>query len=228
MPKLYDVSISESSTTVIEEYLEGKSLGNAKLSEKQLLTALKELCSVLEYLHGKNIIHRDIKPSNIILAKDGHIRLIDFDAARMFKDDLEQDTKSLGTRGYAPPEQYGFAQTVGKCTDLNPDKRYISAGQVKRALSYGKYRVICGCSITILLLMILWVVALRQSAGENSMLRQSANENDVPPAGAELTVLPAPDNPEHLGKNGFYYFAVCAIGDGVHYADSPLCHFGCF
>lgn len=26
---------------------------------------------------------------------------------------------------------------------------------------------------------------------------------------------------EHLEKNGFYYFAVCAIGDGVHYTDSP-------
>lgn len=111
LPKLYDVILSDDATTIIEEYIEGQLLGSADLSEKQILRAVKELCTVLEYLHGKDIIHRDIKPSNIILAKDGHIRLIDFDAARMPKEDLEQDTRRLGTRGYAPPEQYGFAQT---------------------------------------------------------------------------------------------------------------------
>ena len=109
LPKLYEVAMSDDTTTLIEEYVEGQSLGSAELSEKQLLSAVRELCFVLEFLHGKGIIHRDIKPSNIILAKDGHIRLIDFDAARMLKDGLEQDTKLLGTRGYAPPEQYGFA-----------------------------------------------------------------------------------------------------------------------
>lgn len=78
LPKLYEVIIADDSTTVIEEYIEGQSLGNAELSEKQLLSAVKELCSVLEFLHGKDIIHRDVKPSNIILAKDGHIRLINY------------------------------------------------------------------------------------------------------------------------------------------------------
>lgn len=111
LPKLYDVTMSDDTTTVIEEFIEGESLGSAKLSEAQVVGAVKELCTVLKFLHGKDIIHRDIKPSNMILAKDGHIRLIDFDAARMPKEDLEHDTKLLGTRGYAPPEQYGFSQT---------------------------------------------------------------------------------------------------------------------
>lgn len=165
LPKLSEVLISDDATTIIEEYIEGQSLGVAGLSEKQLRTAVKEICSVLEFLHGKGIIHRDIKPSNILFAKDGHIRLIDFDAARKGKDALEQDTRLLGTRGYAPPEQYGFAQTdtradiyslgvtlgqlfgtkakkyrykkiIKKCTDLNPDKRYQSAKQVQRALAF--------------------------------------------------------------------------------------------
>lgn len=170
LPKLYEVSLSDDTTTVIEEYIEGESLGSAELSEKQLLCAARELCSVLEFLHGKEIIHRDVKPSNIILASDGHIRLIDFDAARQPKDDLEQDTRLLGTRGYAPPEQYGFAQTdartdiyalgitlkqllgdkaqkisyrhiIQKCTKWNPEKRYQSVGKVKRAFCYGKYGI---------------------------------------------------------------------------------------
>ena len=180
LPKLYEVIIADDSTTVIEEYIEGQSLGNAELSEKQLLSAVKELCSVLEFLHGKDIIHRDVKPSNIILAKDGHIRLIDFDASRMPKDDLEQDTRLLGTRGYAPPEQYGFAQTdaradiyafgitmkqllgdkaqkpcyrriIQKCINLDPDKRFQSAKQVKRAFSYRKRGVLYSFMAVILL-----------------------------------------------------------------------------
>lgn len=48
-----------------------------------------------------------------------HIRLIDFDAARMLKPGMEQeqDTVLLGTRGYAPPEQYGFSQTDERAED---------------------------------------------------------------------------------------------------------------
>lgn len=111
LPRLYQVVISEDSTTVIEEYIEGQASGTAELSEKQFLGVVRELCSVLEFLHKKGIIHRDIKPSNIIISEDGHLRLIDFDAARMPKEGMEQDTRPLGTRGYAPPEQYGFAQT---------------------------------------------------------------------------------------------------------------------
>lgn len=111
LPKLYEVTESEDSTTVIEEYIEGEPCGLREYSEKEFLNIVRELCQTLEFLHQKGIIHRDIKPSNILLAKDGHIRLIDFDAARTPKEEAEQDTVLLGTRGFAPPEQFGFAQT---------------------------------------------------------------------------------------------------------------------
>ncbi len=103
--------MSESDTTVIEEYIEGKLPHPAKLSRKQFKKIVTELCIVLSFIHEKGIIHRDIKPSNILLAQDAHIRLSDFDAARLYKNEQEQDTRLLGTRGYAPPEQYGFNQT---------------------------------------------------------------------------------------------------------------------
>lgn len=182
IPKLYEVTLSDHSTTIIEEYIEGTSLGSTKLSEKQLIYAFKELCSVLNFLHSNNIIHRDIKPSNIIFARDGHIRLIDFDAARMIKANAEQDTIPLGTRGYAPPEQYGFSQTdarsdiyslgitlkqllgnkantpyykriIQKCTNLNPNNRYQSVKQVAWALSLKKHIALYGFTIFLLFLL---------------------------------------------------------------------------
>ena len=68
------------------------------------------MCDGLKILHENKIVHRDIKPENLILQGD-KIRLIDFDAARIFKSDKNKDTKILGTEYYAPPEQFGFGQT---------------------------------------------------------------------------------------------------------------------
>lgn len=221
LPKLYEVIISDDTTTIIEEYVVGQSLGSVELSEKQIVHAVEELCSVLEFLHGKDIIHRDIKPSNIILAKDGHIRLIDFDAARMPKDDLEQDTRLLGTRGYAPPEQYGFAQTdaradvyslgvtteqllgdkahkphyrriIGKCTNLNPDKRYQSARQVKRAFS-SRERGVLYSALVIFLIAVLWYMI---------PLYQPFSTQEVQSVNTALAALPAPENPHWDSETG--------------------------
>lgn len=178
LPKVYEVTITDDTTTIIEEYIEGRTLGYVKLSKKQFLQVVKDLCSVLEFLHGMSIIHRDIKPSNIIYAQDGHIRLIDFDSARVLKDnqDKEQDTRLMGTRGYAPPEQYGFSQTdvrtdiyslgvtlkqieqdriqklrykriIQKCMDLNPDKRYQTIRQVKKAFFHRERYVLYGMAV---------------------------------------------------------------------------------
>lgn len=305
---LYEVNISDNTTTILEEHIEGQSLGAVELSDKQVCNVIKELCTVLEFLHEKGIIHRDIKPSNIIFAKDGHIRLIDFDAARMVKDNLEQDTRLLGTRGYAPPEQYGFAQTdaradiyslgvtleqllgekaqkprykriIRKCTNLNPDKRYQSARQVKRTLSYTKRNVLYSVIAILLAAALCYNIPYRYLQQEEAKIMSEA-----------LTVLPAPENPHWNGDtgialwgnvpdsgtngevryywrlyredtatspdlsesvwereggmrgnggrdntfptyemnlaaelrgNGFYYFAVSAVGDGVNFADSP-------
>ena len=37
--------------------------------------------------------------------------LIDFDAARLYRNGSGNDTQILGTTGFAAPEQYGIAQT---------------------------------------------------------------------------------------------------------------------
>lgn len=311
LPRIQEVTVTEDSTTVIEEYIEGRTSGTVELSEKQYRQMVRELCSVLEFLHGKGIIHRDIKPSNILLTEDGHVRLIDFDAARMRKEGQEQDTRQLGTRGFAPPEQYGFAQTderadiyalgvtleqllpekmgnqryrkvLRKCTNLDPDQRYQSVEELRRAFFPTRRNVLWGCGALCLLVLIgacaIWLPT--RGGGQTG----TADE------GAELTVLPAPENPHWDGEtgiaawgnvpeagigdelqfwlrlykrdtetppepddedwyfedkvriggalkkadildiysvvteldgNGFYYFTISAVGNGIQYADSP-------
>lgn len=233
LPELYEVHVSDTDTVIIEEYIEGRTPGSMELSRKQFLNIVRELCSVLEFLHGKGIIHRDIKPSNIIIAGDGHIRLIDFDAARMPKEDMEQDTILLGTRGYAPPEQYGFAQTdersdiyalgmtlkqllrgstektrygkiVQKCINLNPDKRYQSVAQVRRAFFHAKRDVLCGLA-ALFVAVFLWNVI--PGPADKQISEQSTD--------GDLIVLPAPEDPHWEGDTGYAVWVDVPESGGV-------------
>lgn len=116
IPKIYWTKSGGGKTEVLEEFLNGKTLEeyarlNGPISEDEAKRILIELCRILLPLHQRGIIHRDIKPANIILTPNGSVYLIDFDAARRYSPLEESDTVLLGTKGYAAPEQYGYAQT---------------------------------------------------------------------------------------------------------------------
>lgn len=116
IPKIYWTKSGDGKTEVLEEFLNGKTLEeyvrlNGPISEDEARRILVELCRILMPLHQRGIIHRDIKPANIILTPNGSLYLIDFDAARRYSASEESDTVLLGTKGYAAPEQYGYAQT---------------------------------------------------------------------------------------------------------------------
>ncbi|MFR6563719.1 MAG: hypothetical protein ACLUR5_18750 [Eubacterium ventriosum] len=49
-----------------------------------------------------------MQPKNIIVDRHNHITIIDFDIARIRKEEADSDTEFLGTVGYASPEQFGF------------------------------------------------------------------------------------------------------------------------
>lgn len=104
---------------LVMEFIDGSTLedlleaNHGPFSERRVLGWARQLCDVLEYLHHQQppIIFRDLKPSNIMLTRGGRIKLIDFGIARIFRPSVAQDTQLLGTPGFAPPEQYGSAQT---------------------------------------------------------------------------------------------------------------------
>lgn len=207
LPQIVQLEQRQDGVTLLEEYIDGANLAEITLPEKRIISLMKELCEVLVFLHGYGIIHRDIKPSNLLLAPDGHIRLIDFDAAREGKPSADNDTRLLGTRGYAPPEQYGFAQTdsrtdiyaVGvtmkqllgkraekcpyrhilrKCTEFAPKRRYKTAKALLRALK-----------TRILQLWLPWVIAAAVLLGAGGLAWwYHANR-------AEITEARYPDEP---------------------------------
>jgi serine/threonine protein kinase len=167
LPQIIHVAIDDQQTIVVEEYINGQNMNTLVLEhnfldEELAKNIMIQLCEGLTVLHEANIIHRDIKPSNLILTSNNEVKLIDFDVARLKKVEANGDTRHLGTKGYAPPEQYGFSQTdcrsdiyalgitmkellgsfykgnlikvLDKCTELNPKDRYQSIVEVMRAL----------------------------------------------------------------------------------------------
>lgn len=117
--RVYEVIEDDNMLIIIEELINGNTLEElleevSVFSEETVKKYIAEICDALDHIHSLNcpIIHRDIKPSNIMITNDGIVKLIDFDASRTFKEDNKSnDTVLLGTSGFAPPEQYGFAQT---------------------------------------------------------------------------------------------------------------------
>lgn len=169
LPEIEAAEFDGDNTVIVEEYIENIGDLSCLDGEDEIICAFCELCEALEFIHSRGIIHRDIKPSNVLVANDGHIRLIDFDAARLYKADVSNDTRYLGTKGYAAPEQFGFSQTdctadiyalgvtmktvmgnlaqsrkyreiIRKCTEFDPVNRYQRAAAVRRSLRFGKVR----------------------------------------------------------------------------------------
>ncbi len=100
---------------VVYDFVPGRSLSkvietDGPLTPEEATSLAIELCEAAEELHRHGIVHRDISPNNIVVAADG-AHLIDLGIARMRVEGASKDTTSLGTWGFASPEQYGFAQT---------------------------------------------------------------------------------------------------------------------
>ena len=117
LPRYYARYENDRMLCVVREYIEGESL-DAYVREKQpslaqIVRIAQGLCDILQMLHTHvpQVVHRDIKPENIIIRPDGSVALIDFEIARAVREGSESDTYFFGTRGYAPPEQYGFGPT---------------------------------------------------------------------------------------------------------------------
>lgn len=114
LPKIEAVAEKDGHVLVLEEYIQGDTLAyilkSGALLPSQAQKIAVQLCRALENLHSLGVVHRDIKPENVILRGDESV-LIDFDASRLGKPERNADTQTMGTAGYAAPEQYGFAQT---------------------------------------------------------------------------------------------------------------------
>lgn len=96
---------------LVMERVDGKSLdrAGATLVLSGRMALLAQVCAVVAYAHGEQVVHRDLKPSNILVQDDGGVRLLDFGIAKCLADQAQM-TRTLTaermlTPRYAAPEQ---------------------------------------------------------------------------------------------------------------------------
>lgn len=127
IPRIVDRIEINNEYFVIMDFIDGVSLGklvleDGPLLEDQVVKYAIMLCDVLEYLHtvkDNPIIYRDLKPENIMLTQSGRIKIIDFGIAQECIRGKKVDGQSVGTKGFAAPEQYnGGSNILDERTDI--------------------------------------------------------------------------------------------------------------
>ena len=111
IPRILAAEQRDAGYYVLEEFIEGAKLNRDVLSASAALDVLRQICNALSSLHALGIVHRDIKPDHLLQNADGKVYLLDLDAARLYKNHVDRDTCTLGTTGFAAPEQFGIVQT---------------------------------------------------------------------------------------------------------------------
>lgn len=166
LPRIVDIIDNVVTIYIVMDYIEGESLDKilneyGAQPEELVINWAKQICDALSYLHSQKppIIYRDMKPANVMLNPEGNIKIIDFGIAREYKEQNLADTTVLGTKGYAPPEQYS-GQTDARSdifalgmtmhhllTGVDPRKgdRYVPVRQWNPELSEGIEVIIDKC-----------------------------------------------------------------------------------
>lgn len=120
VPRFYEHLTDAENWYLIMQYVPGQTLEaylhkapGGYLNERELIYIGIGLTEVLKTLHTSEppVIFRDVKPANILITSNYKCCLIDFGIARNFTSGKKKDTIPLGSPGFAPPEQYGHAQT---------------------------------------------------------------------------------------------------------------------
>jgi tetratricopeptide (TPR) repeat protein len=109
------------------EYVAGLNLRQVertrKLSPREALQIIPQICEALQYAHDEGIVHRDIKPENVLLDKKGRVKIADFGLAKILGREpqdfhLTGAGQVMGTPHYMAPEQVEHPQEVDHRADI--------------------------------------------------------------------------------------------------------------
>jgi predicted Ser/Thr protein kinase len=123
---IYDFGQVGGLAYLMMEYVDGLNLRQVqragKLSAREALQIVPQICEALQFAHDEGIVHRDIKPENILLDKKGRVKIADFGIAKIMGREplfnLTETRMAIGTPQYMAPEQIEKPQTVDHRADI--------------------------------------------------------------------------------------------------------------
>jgi len=120
------------------EFVDGVSLGQlmqgGRVSPREALAIVPQICDALQYAHDQGLVHRDIKPENILLDRLGRVKVADFGLVKLIEGigesttdevslpmasaNLTETGKLMGTPQYMAPEQVRHPAEVDHRADI--------------------------------------------------------------------------------------------------------------
>jgi hypothetical protein len=91
------------------ELVEGRNLElivaeEGRIAPLQAIEIIRQVVQGLQAAHEAGILHRDVKPGNVLIAADGHAKVLDFGLSLEEKNGQDDDEIIWATPYYVPPE----------------------------------------------------------------------------------------------------------------------------
>ena len=111
---LLDAGVAEDGTPwLVTEFVDGEQIDHycrrRKLSLRDRVALMKDLCEAVAFTQKNLIVHRDIKPENVLVDTQGRVVLLDFGIARALDSEAGTRVDGQNTRAFTPqyaaPEQ---------------------------------------------------------------------------------------------------------------------------
>ena len=138
---LYEFGQADGLFFFLMEFVDGMNLRHLmeveRISAREALAIVPQICDALQYAHDQGIVHRDIKPENILLNRQGRVKVADFGLAKLVGTDagamptpalspgggeggtvLTEAGKVMGTPSYMAPEQSEHPSEVDHRADI--------------------------------------------------------------------------------------------------------------